>query len=58
MTIEIKQLVVRSDVVEGEHQNIGQDTSIDAVEFGSIKEQLLEECEEWLLDRRVERRER
>jgi hypothetical protein len=56
MTIEVRQLVVRS--------NVGEESAADAAEdgppawVGEVKRELLAECQAWLEDRLKQARER
>jgi hypothetical protein len=61
MGIEIRQLVVKSDVVDDDSNGDGDGgkkgsempSTISECELASIREDVLEECKEWLMERQV-----
>jgi hypothetical protein len=60
MGIEIRQLVVKSEVLDGS-RNKDMDARAGAVsgcELDSIREDLLEECKDWFQERQLESGER
>ncbi len=60
MAIEIRQLVIKSNVVEGNDENVTGEKAeeLGSCELDAIKKRVLEECREWLSDRHSESKER
>ena len=60
MGIEIRQLVVKMDVVEDGRNKAGKEgvVEISGLDPDVLREEILADCKEWLFDRCVDRRER